>query len=235
MKIRSISYVLLFSWFLFLTGCSFNVKVNPDTKNVNQDTGLHEDEKKEEKDAGTSSVIINPVPKITVSSKYNLKAGIYIEETQLRQEYRQGGYCLVGLAHTWNVPVGEALRISALNSFRQIFTEVNYITSIDNSGNNAVNIIIKPSVREFKISQTINTRFILHAVITDGKNRIIYDKEFIGDTKGMGPFVTAFCCGVFMAPSAFSSSVNSAFEDAFEKLFYDIQKTVDFNQVAGAK
>ena len=66
----------------------------------------------------------------------------------------------------------------------------------------------------------------------DNKYKTLYEREFTGGTKNAGPFFTAFMCGYFRAPVAFSDSVNSAFEDVFEKMYADILKSVDFNTLS---
>ncbi len=180
----------------------------------------------------TFHVPVAPSPKISGAPQiYPLKVGIFIERPQLQQVYSKDGFFLVGMAHTWKVPVGESLQKASVRSFSQLPAEVRSIFSLEEGKYNSLNIIFTPAIREFRISQTITTNFFLKATILDAVGSVIYEKEVQGETQGSGPFATACFCGVFLAEYAFSQSVNSAFEDAFEKLFIDIKQTVDFSKI----
>lgn len=179
----------------------------------------------------TFHVPFEPFPKVLLAKeKYPLTVGIYIEPTQREQVYSKSGFCLVGAGHTWEVPVGEGLRKASIRSFSQVFSEVSTISSIEEGLHNSLNIVFTPSIRNFEISQSINTAFFLKATIVDSLGDIIYEREVPGRTRGSGPFLKACCFGVFVGESAFAESARSAFEDAFEKLFQDIITTVDFNK-----
>ena len=180
----------------------------------------------------TFHVPVAPSPKIPGAPQiYPLKVGIFIERPQLEQVYSKNGFFLVGMAHTWKVPVGEGLQKASVRSFSQLFAEVRSIFSLEEGKYNPLNIIFTPAIREFRISQTITTDFFLKATILDANGSVIYEKGVCGETQGSGPFITACFGGVFFAEQAFSQSVNSAFEDAFEKLFIDITQTVNFSRI----
>jgi len=180
----------------------------------------------------TFHVPVAPSPKIPYTPQiYPLKVGIFIERPQLEHVYSKDGFFLVGMLNTWKVPVGEGLQKASVKSFSQLFAEVRSIFSLEEGKYNSLNIIFTPAIREFRISQTITTDFFLKATILDASGSLIYEKEVRGETQGSGPFFTACFCGVFLAEQAFSQSVNSAFEDAFEKLFIDITQMVDFSKI----
>jgi len=175
----------------------------------------------------------DPFPKIPIQEqKYPYEVGIFIDTKQIEQVYSQSGFCVVGAAHTWNVQIGEGLEKASQRSFKSLFANVKKISSLEEGKGNSINFVFVPSIRNFEISQSISTGFFLKAIIYNRSGDIIYEKEVRGETRGGGPFFTACMCGVFGGESAFSDSVNSAFEDAFEKLFQDIMKTVDFNKIA---
>jgi hypothetical protein len=178
----------------------------------------------------TYNIKVDPKPKIPKFKKYSFDVGVHIDESQLSYVYSQNGFCFVGAVHTWKIPVGEAIKKSSIKLFVKMFNQVHIIKTPQEKPN-SINIVISPMVREFKISQTINTKFILDVKIYNKKNKIIFEKEYQGKTKKIGPFCTAAMCGVFLAPRAFSSSVNDAFENAFEKLYLDLSKNVDFNKL----
>lgn len=199
--IKNLKTLLCMLMIIFISSCTYNIKVDPN-------------------------------PKIEfVGNKYSQKLGIFIDESELSQVYNQGGFCLVGAAHTWVVPVGEALKTSTYNSFTQIFKEVESVKSLNDFKNNSIIIIFNPKVKQFTISQTITTEFYLKATIINQKDKVIYEKEFKGETNSSAPFMRAFCLGFFGGQTAFSDSVNKAFENAFEKLFQDMLQTVDFNNI----
>jgi len=184
---------------------------------------------------GGCSFTIKPDPHPRISgpaNKYPLKVGLYIQDEQLNQKFSKCGFCLVGVAHTWKVPVGQGLRTASERSLRQIFTEVNRLNYLDEGKDNSLNIVFTPSIRNFEISQSIATGFFLKAIIYDINGEIIYQNEVQGKTTTSGPGTSACIGGVFAAQNSFTESVNSAFEDAFQKLFQDMLIRVDFAAMA---
>ena len=127
--------------------------------------------------------------------------------------------------------MGDGLLKASERAFSQTFIDVKNITSLEEGKHNSFNIIFTPTIREFEISQTITTGFFLRATIFDNTGKVIYENEVRGKTKGSTSCVTACLGDVFLGESALSQSVNSAFEDAFEKLFINIMETLDFSKM----
>ncbi len=182
------------------------------------------------------NIIVHPKPKINKpAQKIPLKVGIYIDKSNVNEIYSRDFLCLVGAAHTWNIPIGKALKAASLYSFKQVFTHVKMIRRMEDFNTTAINIIFKPLANEFGISQIIKSHLFLRGTIVDKENKIIYQKEVKGKTKSLGPSVRACCFGVFMAQGALSNSATQAIESAFEKLFIDMMKNVKFTTFINKK
>lgn len=180
--------------------------------------------------ACTIKVPIVPNPDLSGMKKYrNLKVGIFIEPMQRQRETRET-FVITGVLNTWIVQVGSALESASVNSFNQIADEVILLDKKDQEVS-GIRIVFEPYIREFRINQRVETQFYLKGAIFNKDGKKIYENEVEGVTKGTGAMMTACIGGVCTGKMAVEESVRTAFEDAFEKLFYDINEKVDFTKI----
>jgi hypothetical protein len=173
-------------------------------------------------------VYVNPYPRIEKTQPvYPLSVTILITNQEHVSMRLQGGSCFTGLANTWNIPIGAALHKASLRACGHLFAVVKSVTSLEVETRDSLSLVFVPSIKEFRISQPINTELTLKASLLDGSQRVIYENEVEGQSQG-----GATCLASLISiEEAYAKSVDSAFEDAFEKLFEDMKYVVDFNEM----
>jgi len=176
------------------------------------------------------NVAVNPRPKFKVKqTPYPVKVAIYIEEVLLHETVPYEDICLLGTFNTYHVPAGEALQIATQKTLSKIFARVQMIESPTKLENSDITIIFKPYVKSLRIGGTVKSEFLLRSTITNPKNKVLYDKEFKGDTKNYIPCLKACTC--ILRTYAISDSVNQAYEDAFEQFYVDLIKSPELQKI----
>jgi hypothetical protein len=153
-------------------------------------------------------------------------AGILIPPQEAARSISQGGLCCIGVVHTWDILIGEALRDYSQRYFDEIFRNV----SICNSSsclkeNPEMKALIIPTIRNLSIAQGLDTTLTLHIIIEDKTCKTIYENDFSGATRGSQALGKACIGGVMMGECALRESVSSALDDAFTKAIFDLRKT----------
>ena len=173
-------------------------------------------------------VYVNPYPRIEKPQPvYPLCVTILITSQEHVSMHLQGGSCFTGIANTWNVPIGAALHKASLRACGHLFAVVKSVTSLEVETRDSLGLVFVPSIKEFRVSQPIDTELTLKASLLDGSQRVIYENEVEGQSHGGATCVAS----LISTEEAYSKSIDSAFEDAFEKLFEDMKNVVDFNEM----
>lgn len=176
------------------------------------------------------TVPVNPKPKFkTQQAPYPVKVAVFIEEVLLHESIPYEDICILGTFNTYRVPAGEALQIATQKTLLKIFTRVHMIESPTELENSDITIIFKPYVKSLTIGGAVQSEFLLRSTITGKKNKILYDKEFKGDTKNFWPCLKA--CTIVLRTHAISDSVNQAYEDAFEQFYTDFVKSPELRMI----
>ncbi|MCK4417891.1 MAG: hypothetical protein KAV99_06960, partial [Candidatus Latescibacteria bacterium] len=95
----------------------------------------------------------NPIPYIR--EKIDLSVGLFVDESQIKQIHSQGGFCLIGTGHTWDVETGMALRVGAERIFRRVFTNIGILQEVSEFTNKPLTLLITPRIERFNISQDL--------------------------------------------------------------------------------
>ncbi len=176
----------------------------------------------------TFTVPINPNPAAYYSvDKIDLDVGLLIDDSQIRQVHSQSGFCLLGVAHTWNFQTGMALRIAAEQIFKKMFTKVELLSSASEFQNKPLTLLITPKITRFNVSQDITAELLLYCKLIDQNGKVVYERTI--PAKGSSQALTAYFGGVFVGKQTLSQTSTEAFNRAFEFLAKDIKEKVDFS------
>lgn len=192
-------YILLSLILVFFTGCTFTVRVTP-----------------------------NPGVYIIKKEKIKLSVGLFIDDYQIRQIHSQSGFCLIGVLHTWEIQTGMALRISAENTFREIFTHVEILKTVSDFTKKPLTLLITPKIERFYISQDLTAELVLYCKLIDQTGKVVYENTI--PAKGESQAITGFLFGMWGGEYALSKTSTSAFNKAFAFLASDIIKKVNFDE-----
>lgn len=172
------------------------------------------------------SVHLDPNPFPDIKQKIDIDVGLFINESQIQKIHSQSGLCLIGMAHTWNIETGWALRVGAERTFKRIFTNVEILKNLGEFRDKSLTLLITPKIENFNISQDLSAELFLHCKIVDKKGDVLYERTI--PAKGASQSFTGFLFGVFGGQEALSTTSNEAFNIAFSLLAQDIITKIDF-------
>ena len=160
----------------------------------------------------------NPIPYIR--EKIDLSVGLFVDESQIKQIHSQGGFCLIGMGHTWDVETGMALRVGAERIFRRVFTNIGILQEVSEFTNKPLTLLITPRIERFNISQDLAAELYLHCKLIDQIGKVVYENTIY--SKGGSQAATGCLLGVWGGQMALSETSNEVFNKAFAFLANDI-------------
>ena len=150
--------------------------------------------------------------------------------------HSEGGLVMVGMAHTWEVKMGEALRSSIGPFFENYFDEVivssatNLVHAKDQPG-----LLIYPIVDHVNVSKvTLQTEVAINFHIVDSLGRRIYEYRATGDSPLVGGSrvalgllsLTTPVVGDLLGKYVISNSVEEALMEAYTDLAVDLEQQI---------
>ena len=166
---------------------------------------------------------------------YSVPVNVVIQvPNQLEFEvHSEGGLVMVGMAHTWEVKMGEALRESIGPFFENYFDQVivssakNLVHASDQSG-----LLIYPIVDHVNVSKiTLQTEVAINFHIVDSLGRLIYEYRASGDSPLVGGSrvalgllsLTTPLVGDLLGKYVIANSVEEALMEAYTDLAVDLE------------
>lgn len=161
-----------------------------------------------------------PYPPVSVPTKIDVPVALLIDDAQLCQVHSQGCLAAVGMAHTWRIETGMALRFGAEQTFRALFSRVAVISSLAQFDENTLILVVTPRISQFAIDQSLDARLFLECRLADRDGKVLYESTI--PATGSGHSAAGCMMGVWGGEASLRENTNEAFNQAFVLLAADI-------------
>ena len=150
-----------------------------------------------------------PSPDIGAKERLNLYVGLLIPKAEARRTARVSGKTVL---------IGNALKIGALNTFQQLFTNVYEVeTRKQASATPDLQLLLLPRVVSFDIDPNGNATVVLGCRLTNVNDRVLMDSTWTGSSSPVEPAGQAGG-GQEAGKRAIEKASSEAFEGAFRQM-----------------